>query len=40
MQRPAGVYHLNEKGEKVYYDDAQREREIGALQASVKTYCD
>jgi Domain of unknown function (DUF4124) len=40
MQRPAAVYHLNEKGEKVYYDDTQREREIVELQANVKTYCD
>jgi hypothetical protein len=40
MQTPAAVYHLNEKGEKVYYDDAQREREIVGLKANVKTYCD
>jgi Domain of unknown function (DUF4124) len=39
MQRPAAVYHFNEKGEKVYYDDAERAREIASLQASAKTYC-
>ncbi len=40
MQAPRPIYQMNEKGEKVYLEDAQREREIAGWQANVKKYCD
>ena len=40
MQTPSPVFQRNDKGEKVYVEDAQREREIALLQANVKRYCD
>ena len=39
-QTPRPVFQVNEKGEKVYLDDAQRQREIDGWQANVKKYCD
>lgn len=40
MQAPRPIYQVNEKGEKVYLEDAQREREIAGWQANAKKYCD
>ncbi len=38
MERP--VYHLNEKGEKVYLEDSDRRREIDRWKTNVRKYCD
>jgi len=40
LETPGAVFERNDKGEKVYLDDAQREREIAVLQANAKKYCD
>jgi hypothetical protein len=40
VRRPRPVYQMNDKGEKVYLEDEQREREIAGWQANVKKYCD
>ncbi|MGZ5035618.1 MAG: DUF4124 domain-containing protein [Usitatibacter sp.] len=40
LQAGRAVYEVNEKGERVYFDDKRREREIAELQADVKKYCD
>jgi hypothetical protein len=40
LQTAVPVYELNDKDERVYLEDAQREREITVLQAQVKQYCD
>jgi hypothetical protein len=39
-QAPRPVYEVNEKGEKVYLDDKERQRQIDGWQANVKKYCD
>ena len=38
MARP--VYQVNEKGEKVYLEDAERQREIDGWKDNVRKYCD
>jgi Domain of unknown function (DUF4124) len=40
MRTPGPVYRLNDKGEKVYFDEAERERQIAGWQANVTKYCD
>jgi hypothetical protein len=40
LQTAVPVYDLNDKDERVYLEDAQREREIVAMQASMKRNCD
>ena len=37
-QRP--VFQVNEKGEKVYLEDKDRQREIDGWEANVKKYCE
>jgi hypothetical protein len=39
-QAPRPVYEVNDKGEKVYLDDKERQRQIDAWQANVKKYCE
>ena len=39
-QTPRPVFQVNEKGEKVYLDDKERQREIDGWAANVKKYCD
>jgi hypothetical protein len=39
-QTPRPVFQVNEKGDKVYLDDKDRQREIDGWQANVKKYCD
>jgi hypothetical protein len=39
-QAPRPVYEVNEKGEKVYLDDKERQRQIDGWQANVKKYCE
>ena len=39
-QTPRPVFQVNEKGEKVYLDDKDRQREIDGWAANVKKYCD
>ena len=39
-QTPRPVFQVNEKGEKVYLDDKERQREIDGWQANVRKYCD
>jgi len=38
MARP--LYQVNEKGEKVYLEDAERQREIDGWKENVRKYCD
>ena len=37
MQRP--IYQLNDKGEKVYLEDKDRQREIDGWKENVRKYC-
>ena len=39
-QTPRPVYQVDEKGEKVYLDEAARQREIDGWAANVKKYCE
>jgi hypothetical protein len=39
-QTPRPVFQVNEKGEKVYLDDKDRQREIDGWAANVKKYCE
>ncbi len=39
-QTPRPVFQVNDKGEKVYLDDKERQREIDGWAANVKKYCD
>jgi hypothetical protein len=39
-QQPRPLFQVNDKGEKVYLDDKEREREIAGWQANVKKYCE
>jgi hypothetical protein len=40
MQTPRPVYRVNDKGERVYVDEKERERQIAGWQANVRKYCD
>ena len=40
LETPGAIFERNDKGEKVYIDDAQREREIAVLQANAQKFCD
>lgn len=39
MKNYARVFRLDEKGERVYYDDKQRESELAEAQADISRYC-
>jgi hypothetical protein len=39
-QQPRPLFQVNDKGEKVYLDDKDRDREIAGWQANVKKYCE
>ena len=39
MKNYARVFRLDEKGERVYYDDKQRESELADAQADIAKYC-
>ena len=39
MKNYARVFRLDEKGERVYYDDKQRESELAEAQADISKYC-
>jgi hypothetical protein len=39
-QTPRPVFQVNDKGEKVYLDDKERQREIDGWTANVKKYCE
>jgi hypothetical protein len=40
VQAPRPAFQVNEKGEKVYLEDKDRQREIDGWAAHVKKYCD
>ena len=39
MRNYARVFRLDEKGERVYYDDKQRESELADAQRDISKYC-
>jgi hypothetical protein len=39
-QAPRPLFQVDEKGEKVYLDDKERQRQIDGWQANVKKYCE
>ena len=39
-QTPRPVFEVNDKGEKVYLDDKERQRQIDGWQVNVKKYCE
>ena len=39
MRNYARVFRLDEKGERVYYDDKQREAELADAQRDISRYC-
>ncbi len=39
-QAPRPLFTVNEKGEKIYLDEKERQREIDGWQANVHKYCD
>ena len=39
MKNYARVFRLDEKGERVYYDDKQRESELAEAQSDIAKYC-
>ena len=40
LQGGGGIYHLNERGERVFMSDEERGAEVVKWRAAVKTYCD
>ena len=39
MQRPTGVYRLNEKGERVFLEDKDREANLAEARQDIARYC-